>query len=91
MLIRHFLLSDTELCPDLQDEPASDWPLETSACHVYAADESGATVRLVCIPVSQLDLDTSALNCTARKFNHFLQSIEPVWTLDTYHFFAYLA
>jgi len=64
-------LSDTELCCGSQDEPAVDWALE-SACHVYATDESGATVRLVCIPVSQLDLDTSTLTSTARKFHHFL-------------------
>lgn len=46
-----------------EDEPTSDWALETSACHLYATDESGATVRLVCIPVSQAHVDSSTVNC----------------------------
>ena len=63
------------LCSHLQDEPSS---LETSASHVYATDESGATVRLVCIPVGQLNLENSMLNCSSCMFNHLLSTISAV-------------
>lgn len=41
-----------------EDEQTSDLTLESGACHVYTADESGETIRLVCIPVSQLTSST---------------------------------
>jgi len=45
----------------------SDWALDASASHVYSTDEAVATVRLVCVPAVQLDLDNSALNCSDCK------------------------
>ena len=46
--------------------------MEVGTCRVYAADESIAPLRLVCIPVSECDVDNSPLNCSGRKFYHFL-------------------
>jgi len=57
------------MCCYAQDEETSDWALEAPACPVYVTDETGATIRLVCIPASQLNLDASTLTCAECKFN----------------------